>query len=1143
VAGLPVRPAIERVVSASAITQDWAVLIDAMTSKSNMQIASQVSGGVRGWAKFSAKLLVAFAGFWLFCYVCGWLVKPRLEKTPIIYPEEMISEVMAARETRIDLENPTVIYREVDYFEGTSGAWFPDGESPILRDLVDEGHLPPVAERVGSEPLVLEGVDGIGTYGGTWLQSGYATRETNNITGRMSAGTLFRWSPFGYPIVPHIAKSCVASEDHRIFSIKLRKGMRWSDGHPFTADDIMYWWENEAADPAFEGSQFLPTSSPMRLHRSVGRITKIDDLTVRIEFDAPHGLFLETLASHSSQEFTNSPRHYLEQYHPRLGDQELIEAARKSRKLPSPHALYTALKNWDNPEHPRLWPWIYRSYRTDPPQVFVRNPYYFAVDPQGNQLPYVDRVVQKVDLIGVAAANGDYTLNWNFHYFEQYTLLMSQREKNDYQVYHWTNGGGSFFLLHPNLNLKESHLNPDAAKKRALMNEKRFRQALSLAINRPALIEAEYSGITEPAQSAPGPESPFYEPSLYHAFVDFDPDRANHLLDEVGLQTRDREGFRTFPDGSRMTFYLNMANTQAPGKAQLVIDDWNAVGVRTILKVRAGQLYTVGRTSRLFDFSSYGVHGQIFPIIQPNKYIPTDDTSTFALGFSKWYQQGGLYGEADTSAAGVIEPPLDHPLRLGLELYDEVLGQSDRSQQIETFREILKIAAENVWTINISTPPPVIAVVKNGFKNVPRNLIFTSDFTSPGNAGLETFYLEEAVEPASVVEQIKSQLESKPKVAGSAAAGATGPDLPSRLIRRLLIGIGIAVLILVGVRHPYIGRRLLLMAPTLFMVSLLTFFIIQLPPGDYLTYLIAQLEETGDEISAERIEDIRRMFLLDRPMPIRYLQWSGLRWFFTFSDGDLGLLQGYMGRSMQTLGSVNDLVGNRILLTFLISLGTIILTWCMALPIGIYSAVRQYSIGDYVVTLIGFVGMSIPSFLLALLLMNFSSSVLGINVSGLFSAEYAAQPGWSYAKVMDLMKHIWVPIVIIGVAGTAGLIRVMRGNLLDELQKPYVTTARAKGVGPTKLLLKYPVRLALNPVISTIGGIFPQLVSGGAIVAMVLSLPTVGPLLLNAIMREDMYLAGSMLMVLSLLGVLGVLVSDLLLLVLDPRIRMEAGSR
>jgi ABC-type dipeptide/oligopeptide/nickel transport system permease component len=246
---------------------------------------------------------------------------------------------------------------------------------------------------------------------------------------------------------------------------------------------------------------------------------------------------------------------------------------------------------------------------------------------------------------------------------------------------------------------------------------------------------------------------------------------------------------------------------------------------------------------------------------------------------------------------------------------------------------------------------------------------------------------------------------------------------------------------------------------------------------------------------------------------------------------------------MESNASVNELVGDRILLTIAVSLGTIFFTWALSLPIGIYSAVRQYTLSDYVLTFVGFIGMCVPPFLLALLLMYFSFTVLGIPVSGLFSSHYGAQPEWTWGKVIDLLQHIWVPIVVMGVGGTAGMIRIMRGNLIEELKKPYVITAMAKGVPPTRLLLKYPVRLALNPFISGIGGLFPALVSGGAIVAVVLSLPTVGPMLLIALMSEDMYLAGSLLMVLSLLGILGTLVSDLLLLWLDPRIRFQGGSR
>jgi len=328
----------------------------------------------------------------------------------------------------------------------------------------------------------------------------------------------------------------------------------------------------------------------------------------------------------------------------------------------------------------------------------------------------------------------------------------------------------------------------------------------------------------------------------------------------------------------------------------------------------------------------------------------------------------------------------------------------------------------------------------------------------------------------------------------------------------------------------YILRRLLGMIPTLFIISVITFIIIQLPPGDFMTSLQAEVAATGGGQDAQTLEALRQRYGLDQPLYIQYF-----RWIAGFPRGDFGY-------SMEWNAPVWDLVAGRLAFTILLGGLALILMWVVAIPIGVYSATHQYTPADHTFTFLGFVGLSVPDFLLALIYMVVATLALDMSASGLYSSGMQDAP-WTAAKILDLLKHLWAPVLILGLAGTAELIRIMRGSMLDVLGQQFITTARAKGVGPTKLLLKYPVRLALNPVISTIGGIFPQLVSGGAIVAMVLSLPTVGPLLLNAIMREDMYLAGSMLMVLSLLGVLGVLVSDLLLLVLDPRIRMGAGSR
>lgn len=324
----------------------------------------------------------------------------------------------------------------------------------------------------------------------------------------------------------------------------------------------------------------------------------------------------------------------------------------------------------------------------------------------------------------------------------------------------------------------------------------------------------------------------------------------------------------------------------------------------------------------------------------------------------------------------------------------------------------------------------------------------------------------------------------------------------------------------------YVIRRLLGMIPTLAVISVLVFIVIQLPEGDIVTSTLDQLNSTGVDMTDERVQNLRAQYNLDKPLPLQYLAWIG-----NFITGDMGF-------SYLFARPVNELVWERVGYTLLITVGALIFTWVLALPIGIYSAVRQYSAADYVFTTIGLVGLATPNFLIALILMFLGYSWFGISFGGLFSPEYLNAP-WSWARLGDLLTHLWIPIIVIGTSGMAITMRLMRANLLDELQKPYVTTARAKGVPPLKLLLKYPVRIAINPFISTIGMLLPALLSGEAIVAVVLNLPTTGPLLVQALISQDMYLAGSLIMLLSVLTVVGMLLSDLLLAWVDPRIRYE----
>jgi peptide/nickel transport system permease protein len=323
----------------------------------------------------------------------------------------------------------------------------------------------------------------------------------------------------------------------------------------------------------------------------------------------------------------------------------------------------------------------------------------------------------------------------------------------------------------------------------------------------------------------------------------------------------------------------------------------------------------------------------------------------------------------------------------------------------------------------------------------------------------------------------------------------------------------------------YIIKRLLQLIPLLFALSIIIFIIIELPPGDFLTSRIAELEQAGTKVGQEEIARLQAQYGLDKPLIQRYFKWV----WNIIRYGNLGL-------SFQFMKPVRELLGERIVLTVVISIITIIFTYAIAIPIGIYSATHQYSMSDYLVSFLGFIGLSVPGFLLALILIYIAFAHLGINVTGLFSPRYV-DAKWSIARVYDMLKRVWIPVIVVGLSGTASTIRIMRACLLDELRKQYVVTARAKGLSERRILLKYPVRVALNPIISTIGWLLPYVVSSSTLVDIVLNLPTTGPLLMKALLYQDMYLAGSFLMVLSFLTAIGTMLSDILLAWLDPRIR------
>lgn len=1091
------------------------------------------------FVKYGIAFLAAFTAFALLLQALAWLFRPELSETITEYTPEEVAQAEADRDVSFDPANPPSLYVDVDYAEGREASWYPKGESPILAELVKEGKLPPVEQRVPEEPLVLRGCDGTGNYGGTWVRVANAPGDVSVINWRISYAAPLRWSPMGYPLIPHVAKEVTASPDRHEYTMTLRKGMKWSDGAPFTSRDIMYWWEGEINDPSF----ILAVPAWMRSGGKLARLEAPDDLHVKFIFEKPNGLFAETLAFWGHQ-MTDCPEHYLRQYHPVHGDKELIERTMQAYRMPSPRALYTFLKDYRNPEHPHIWPWVPRIYKGNPPVIYVRNPYYFAVDEKGNQLPYVDRLqfeIQDGKMLAVSASTGLITMQVRHIRYQDYTELMSRREDAGTRILNWYPGIRSNYLINPNLVRHVDPKFPETRWKAQLLGDKRFRQALSLAINRQEIIDAETNGQGYPSQIEPGTGSPYHHEALAKAYVEYDPARANALLDELGLTGRDIEGYRTFPDGTRMTFYLDFCEYTGPGPAQFVTEYWGEVGVRCLPRNMTRPFFYAAKQADDFDFNVWMGESEFLPLIVPRNFMPVDGEAFYAAPWGRWYFQGGLYGDPKALYRNAQEPPLDHPLRHAMEVYERARQAPTFEEQHRIFREVLDIAAENVWTINIAAPPPQPVVVKKGFLNVPKNAVTGYLFHTPGNTAPETYFFEKPSDSEGAIEEVRrSMIEIVPKP-GSPTATA-GPVKKSGLLgglfKWLLIGCAILALALVAFRHPYIGWRLAIMIPTLLVISIVVYAAVELPPGDYLTIRMMALQASGDPVEQEQFDELREMFYLDKPAWQRYSHWMGLPWFLSYERKDMGILQGYLGREMEIpMRTVNVIIGDRILLTILISLGTILFTWCLAMPIGVYSAVRQHSISDYILTFLGFIGMCVPPFLLALILMA------ATGVSGLFSPEYAVQPEWSWGKAVDLLKHIWLPIVVLGLSGTASMIRVMRGNLLDELRKPYVTVAKSKGVHPLKLLVKYPVRIALNPFISGLGSLFPQLISGGAIVAIVLSLPTVGPMLLQSLLGQETQIAASMLMVLSVLGVFGTLVSDLLLLWLDPRIRLKGGVR
>ena len=595
-------------------------------------------------------------------------------------------------------------------------------ESPMLSDRVKAGELPSVVQRVPSEPLVIHPPQQHGPYGGTWTRLGTGPKDINIVEARFAYEGLVRWGPKGKEILPNIARKWEVSNDGRVFTFWLREGMRWSDGHPYTSDDIVFWRNeillNREVTPVVI-REFKRGGEPVE-------VEKVSDTVFRFKFKEPHGTFMKALASGRGYECTREPAHYLKKYLPNFVGQEKLDRLASDAGFDHWVPYFNTLREWRNVDLPRVWPWIIKEPPPAQPAVLERNPYYWKVDPDGNQLPYIDHMTFEVfdsETINFKAINGEMGMQGRHLLFDNFPLFMENTQKGGYSVVQWMSGSGGSLLIAPNLNHKDPVL-------RKLLEDRRFRIALSHSINRDAINEIAYFGIGTPRQIAPPPMSDYYSESFEKAYTQYDPEIANRLLDEIGLTERTAGGIRLRPDGEPLVVFIE--TTSLNNRAlELVAADWTAVGVKTEVKEKARQLFWENQKAMNHDFATWGGADEFEPTLDPRWLVPWNDSSIQAQNYARWFRTGGRQGE---------EPKGD--MRRVMELYSEIETTMDQSKHVDLIREVLDLNEKNLWVIGTVGQTPSIFLVKDTFVNVPDVALAGWSFRAPGNTAVECYAID-----------------------------------------------------------------------------------------------------------------------------------------------------------------------------------------------------------------------------------------------------------------------------------------------------------------------------------------------------------------------------------------------------------------
>ncbi|NPV81108.1 MAG: ABC transporter substrate-binding protein [Firmicutes bacterium] len=603
-------------------------------------------------------------------------------------------------------------------------------EAPMLTELVKQGKLPSVEKRLPDDPMVVTPVNEIGQYGGTWRRAALSPVDTM-LHVRLGYEPLIRWDRDGKRLIPNVATSWDISDGGKTFTLHLRKGIKWSDGEPMTADDIAFWYEdvicNKELTPVYP-DWLLVDGKPARFE-------KVDAYTIRFSFAKPHSMFLEYLASpDAGPSVFNYPKHYLKQFHPKYAQKAQLDAKVKSAKFDNWYQLFAdRAQPFTNPELPSIRPWILKSNPTATRLIAERNPYYWKVDTKGNQLPYIDRiawdVVQDVQMITMKAVSGEIDMQARNLSFSDYPLLMENRDKGGYEVYLWNAGQGASAIF-PNQNFQGDQVI------RGLIRNVKFRKALSMAINRDEVNELNYLGQATPAYTAFPYDSLQNDPGIRKLF-EYNPKEANKLLDELGLNKRDKDGYRLRPDGKPLTLTImtNLGYSIHADVMQAIQRYWSAVGIRTVLDTVSGALWWERIDANNYQFAGYTMEfgtDYYVPSYSLISLVPKQGRVYWAPLYGRWYITGGKEGEKPTGAVLQI-----------IEDYRKLLVSASEKERDKLTEDIFRLWAENLYGIPVLGGYNMPVVVKKNFENVPRKGNLAYAYSSPGYLMPEQFFIKQ----------------------------------------------------------------------------------------------------------------------------------------------------------------------------------------------------------------------------------------------------------------------------------------------------------------------------------------------------------------------------------------------------------------